>query len=246
MRPTIGVVGYGDFTKVICRFLEPYADIVVSSRQFQTGEAVFGARFASLDEVLGCSLIIPSFPSQHFRDFFSTNVAKINPQATVIDVCSVKVQPLAALEELLPETCQIIGTHPMFGPASIEHNGGIRGLKCALVPVRCEEASLAKLIDFLSNTLELYVINKTAEEHDREMAYVQGLSHYIGRVLEMMEIPDSELATVAYEHLLEMKRVQGTDSWDLFMSIACDNPYTQEVHQRFLEAEAQLGSKVFC
>jgi prephenate dehydrogenase len=41
--------------------------------------------------------------------------------------------------------------------------------------------NILKLEDFFSEeSLELKVIEKTAEKHDREIAYVQGLSHFVG------------------------------------------------------------------
>ena len=69
----VGIIGYGDFTKLICEYLAPYADIIVSSRQHDSGDAGNGARFAPLKEVLSRSVIVPSFPSQHFESFFKEN-----------------------------------------------------------------------------------------------------------------------------------------------------------------------------
>lgn len=244
MRQQIGIIGYGDFTRVMCEYLAPYADIVVSSRRHEAGEAGFGARFAPVDEVLAQPIVIPSFPSQFFETFFAEHGAKVRDDALVIDVCSVKVKPLEALQRLLPANCRIIGTHPMFGPASIAKNSGIQGLKCVVVPVRAEAETVVRLESFLADTLGLRILRRTAEEHDREMAYVQGLSHYIGRVMDGMNIPDSELATLAYEDLLDMKRIQGQDSWDLFTSIMHENPYAAEVHQQFLTACQALDEKL--
>lgn len=225
-------------------YLAPYADIVVSSRSHESGDAGFGAQFAPLQEVLAQPIIIPSIPSQFFRDFFSENVDLINPEALVIDVCSVKVKPLQVLEGLLPKTCQIIGTHPLFGPGSIAKNGGIEGLPCAFSPVRCKTGGVNEVRSFLADTLKLNVLDRTPEEHDKEMAHVMGLSHYIGRVMQMMDIPESELATVAYKDLLDMKRVQGEDSWDLFKSIMEENPYAHEINQKFKKAEKELDKKL--
>lgn len=241
----IGIVGYGDFTKVLIEHLAPYADIVVSSRSRTGGDAGHGARFVTPHEVLARPVVIPSIPAQFYDSFFRQHQAGINPNALVIDVASVKVRPLEMLEALLPATCQIIGTHPMFGPASIERNGGIAGLKCAVCPVRIDSARFETFTDFLATTLGLQVIHTTAQQHDREMAYVQGLSHYIGRVMDAMDIPASQLATLAYDDLLDMKRIQGGDSWDLFHSIMHENPYAKEVHQEFLRACEQLDQQLF-
>ncbi len=228
----------------MAEYLASHADIIVSSRSHDSGDAGFGAHFAPLTEVLGRPILIPSIPAQFFEEFFTQNASLVNPHALVIDVCSVKTRPLAVLERLLPHSCQILGTHPMFGPASVAKNGGIGGLKCVVSPVRISDETYARVRSFLQDTLHLRVIAKTPEEHDREMAYVQGLSHYIGRVMDGMNIPESELSTLAYDDLLDMKKIQGGDSWDLFKSIMEENPYAEDVNEQFKKACAQLDQKL--
>lgn len=243
-RFSIGIVGYGDFTKLMLEHLAPYADIVVSSRTHTDGDAGFGAQFAPLSDVLDRPIIIPSIPSQFFESFFTEHAAKVNPDATVIDVCSVKVKPLEVLERLLPETCHIIGTHPLLGPASVEKNQGLRGLRCVVSRVRASDEAYSTLESFLAKELGLKILEKTPSEHDKTMAYVQGLSHYIGRVMQVMDIPETELSTFAYDDLLDMKRIQGGDSWELFESIMHENPYAFEVNQGFKQAMTELDKKI--
>lgn len=243
-RFSIGIIGYGDFTKLMLECLEPYAEIVVSSRTHDSGDAGFGARFGTNREVLAQPIIIPSIPSQFFEAFFNENQAAVNPEAVVIDVCSVKVKPLEVLARLLPETCQIIGTHPLLGPASVKKNKGLAGLRCVVSRVRADDETYQKLQSFLSSELGLKILEKTPEEHDKLMAYVQGLSHYIGRVMQVMNIPETELSTFAYDDLLDMKRIQGGDSWELFESIMHENPYAFEVNQDFKEAMLALDKKI--
>ncbi len=240
----IGIIGYGDFTKVMLEYLSPYAEIIVSSRKNPSGDAGHGAVFANLDKVLACPIIIPSIPSQFFEEFFSSNASLINPSALVIDVCSVKVKPLAILDKLLPKTCSIIGTHPMFGPASIKKSGGIMGLKLVISPIRASDEDIKKLEKFITDILKLKLLRRTPQAHDKEMAYVLSLSHYIARVMDIMDIPESELSTMAYDELLAMKKIQAKDTWDLFESIMHDNPYASEINQQFKDAQAELDSRL--
>lgn len=224
------------------QYLEPYADIVVSSRAREAGEAGHGARFAPLSEVLACPIIIPSIPDQFFNDFFGRNAKLINPQAVVIDVCSVKQQPLEALAKWLPASCQILGTHPLFGPTTAAHS--LENHTVVVCPVRIETKTYQKIADFCRE-LGMKVLERSPVEHDRDMAYVQGLSHYIGRLMELMQIPDTPLATRAYRDLLDMKRIQASDSWELFMSIMHENPHTAEVHRHFLTMCKELDQKIY-
>lgn len=241
----VGIVGYGDFTKLMIEYLAPYAKIYVSSRRNVSGPAGNNTEFADIKTVLSQPIIIPSIPSQFFETFFSEHSSKINPDSIIIDVCSVKVHPLSVLLSHVPNTCQIIGTHPMFGPASAAENKGIKGLKCVVAPIRAEQKTIEKLQDFLTKKLKLKVINKTPEQHDREMAYVQGLSHYVGRIMQQMKLPESELATLAYEDLIGMKNIQGSDSWEVFSSIMTDNPYARQVNDEFHRAAAALDNEIW-
>jgi prephenate dehydrogenase len=92
--------------------------------------------------------------------------------------------------------------------------------------------------------LQLEVIEKTPEEHDSEMAYVQGLSHFVGRALSIMQIKDFESATKSYKQLLALENLVGSDSWELYKTIQNANPYTQEVRNTFLETLQDLETKL--
>jgi prephenate dehydrogenase len=111
-------------------------------------------------------------------------------------------------------------------------------------PTRIDPARYKRIKLFLRQELGLLVIECTPEEHDRMMAYSLGLSHYIGRVMQAMDIPQTELATRAYEDLLDMKRIQGKDSWELFQSIMHENPYALEVNQAFRQASQDLDKQL--
>lgn len=240
----LGIIGYGDFSKVLIEHLSPYCEILVFSRSREEGDAGFGARFAGIEEVLSSQIIIPSIPAQFLEDFFTSNLELINPSALVVDVASVKIKPLEVLGRVLPKTCQLLGTHPMFGPASIAKNQGLTGLKCVVCPVRIDSEKEKTIVDFLRNEIGLRVIYKTADEHDREMAYVQGLSHFIGHTLDEMGIPDSDISTMAYDDLISLRNVQGGDSWDLFCSIVDENPYAREVQDQFVVSYLGVKDKL--
>ncbi len=103
----------------------------------------------------------------------------------------------------------------------------------------------AKIYEGFKNIFEkklgLKILEMTPEKHDREMAYIQGLSHFIGRTLKKMNIPDAPLATESYKHLRETSELVGYDSEDLFYSIQSDNPYAPEVREIFLEEIYKLN-----
>ncbi len=244
-RLTIAIIGYGDFSKLMIRYLNPYADIMVASRQKALKKHRLNFQHVSLKTVLSQQIIIPSMPAQFLEEFFVKNRQLLNPKALVIDVCSVKVKPVEVLQKALPKTVQILATHPLFGPASTQN--GLAGQKIMMYPVRLPKAKYQRIKYFVSERLKLEVIETTPEEHDQMMAYAQGLSHYIGRVMQLMEIPEGKLSTKAYNDLLDMKNIQGQDSMELFASIMFQNPYALEINKKFKstlkELDHQLGIK---
>lgn len=241
-KPTVAIIGYGDFTKLMIRYLHPYAKIVIHSRSNKPGRQLKHARFVNAKTALAQSIIIPSIPAQHLESYFIKHKELVNPKGIVIDVCSVKVKPVGVLKKVLPKTTRIVATHPMFGPQSAKKS--LKDLKIMMYPVRIESRTYERMKKLLSKKFGMRIIECTPERHDKMMAYVQGLSHYLGRVMQQMDIPDTELATQAYEDLIDMKLVQGEDSWDLFQSIMQENPYARKVNRDFKRACLQLDKKL--
>ena len=228
----IGLVGYGAFGRFITEQLSDTGEFVIYDPQTKPDR---------LAETLRQPVIVLALPAQYLGGFLTENHQLLPENALYVDVCSVKVQPVKDMTELLPAASSIIATHPLFGPASAQ--SGLAGQKIAVHRVRADDTAYHAFISFLAD-YGLRVLEVTPEEHDRAMAYAQGLSHYIGRIMQQMAIPGSELSTQAYQDLLDMKNIQGNDSADLFQSIVGLNPYTLDVLRQFdaarLEVDAQF------
>lgn len=240
-KPLLGIVGYGAFTKLMIRYLHQDFEILVLSRDPKTQSLDGTFAFGSARSVLGLPTVVISIPAQYYSGFITENYKHFNPDGLVMDVASVKVKPVQAMLELLPKTIQVLGTHPMFGPFSAQDS--LHGLKVALCPARIDKPAFDNVKSYLESK-KLQLFECTPEEHDHTMAYVQGLSHYIGRIMQLMSIPETQLSTVAYDHLLSMRDVQGGDSWELFYSIVHENPYTHAVYERLNKAINDLNQKI--
>ena len=187
-------------------------------------------RASGLDEVSACDAVVIAVPLGAMRDVLVELAPRLRAKGSariVADVCSVKVEPIRLMLEILPSDVEIVGTHPLFGPQS--GAGGIEGLPIALCPARAGSKTLAQVRALLTDALRLRVIDADAEGHDREMAYVQGLTHYLSRALATMPLPETPLATVAYQRLLAMRANLSADSWALFETIQRGNVHAAEV-----------------
>jgi prephenate dehydrogenase len=86
----------------------------------------------------------------------------------------------------------------------------------------------------------LSVSDLEPEAHDREAAYTQGITHFIGRVLADMALAPSEIATVGYRQLLTVMEQTCNDPYQLFEDLQRFNPYTTEMRQRLQQSLNRL------
>ncbi len=231
---TLGIVGFGQFGRFIAPYLSPHFDVAAYDPAVQSNLVPM----LSMREILSRDIIMLAIPAQHHKSFWLNSSGLVNPEATIIDVSSVKELPLQLMSRYAPKTCSLIGIHPLFGPQSGKN--GIINLKATITNERCTDRVFTLIEAFLSHTLGLKVIQMTAAEHDEHMAYVQGLTFFIGKAFNEMDVPDSILKTPTYQHLLNIKEIVGNDSEELYHSIQTQNKYAKEVRKQFLKTTNQL------
>lgn len=244
---TIGIIGIGAFGAFILPHLVPHFREI---RVFDSLADVSGRLAAlalppsvqerELQDVASADLVLFCVPLQAMRVVARQIAPWLRDGQLVLDVCSVKLAPTRILLEELPGGVEIIGLHPLFGPQSGKN--GISGLGIALCDVRSRTLPCVRA--FLQEKLGLRVIEASPEEHDREMASVQGLTHLIGKVFSAVELPSVRMKTKSYTLLHEMAEMIRYDSDELFQAIQKDNPYAQAVKDSFFAAARHLEGKL--
>jgi prephenate dehydrogenase len=232
---SLGLIGLGQFGQLAAGVLKSHFDVLVTDKApgAEDMAAELGVAFGSLESAAARDIVVVAVPVVAMRSVFSAIAPHVRPGSLVIDVGSVKVLPTQWMAELLPGHVDLVATHPLFGPQSAKR--GLKGLRFVVCPVRGERAPC---VAAFGRALELKVTVTTPEEHDQEMAYVQALTHLIGRSLVNIGIPDEQLKTPSYQHLLELCSLIGADTFELFTAIQTQNPYAAEVVAAFV-AEAQ-------
>ena len=133
----VGIIGFGRLGKLASKYLsQDFTLKVYDKEDFSQEIKEVGATPATLAEVCSCSIVIPFVPMGAFEQCIDEIAPLIKKDALVIDVCSVKEMPVKIMEEKLPESVQILGSHPMFGPDSAKDT--VFGTKIALCPVRID------------------------------------------------------------------------------------------------------------
>ena len=233
---TLGLFGFGAFGRLAGEHLVHHADVLVHDPNADAGAVrALGATPARLPEAAACDAVLLAVPVQTLREVLESIAPHVREGSLVADVCSVKTEPIRLMLDALPPHAQVLGTHPLFGPQTASEAGSVVGQTVALCPARMDPAWLAHVRELLTS-LGLNVIETDADEHDRQMAWVQVLTHLVGHAAGEMDLPDLPLATVAYTRLMQLRRNIAGDTEELFAAIQTHNPHAAAMRQRFFEA----------
>jgi prephenate dehydrogenase len=236
---TVGIIGYGkeSFGELLAQNLSQVFTVKVSSRN---PDSVPPKWRATLADVAKCDVLIPSIPLSVYESVFTGIKNHISDKTVIVDVCSVKTRPVEIIEKIMPHQ-PLVATHPLFGPQSAAH--GIYGHTLVMCPdVSDTEPYVA--LKKLATQVGLRVIEKTAEEHDREMAVVQGLTFFVARALLNSGIHDMTLHTPSFQKLLSLAELESHHTEDIFTTIQKGNPYTAEIRDLFIDQVADLNKKL--
>ncbi|MCH4150956.1 MAG: prephenate dehydrogenase [Sphingobium sp.] len=238
---TLGIIGFGAFGRLAAAHLGARFDVGAFDAHLPATEiAALGVRALSLAEAAACDVVMIAVPVQGMERVIAEVAPLVKPGATVLDIASVKMLPSQWLLHYLPTSVHIVPTHPLFGPQSVARDG-LAGRQLVICPARGDQHLK---VAALGEELGLRVQITTAEEHDREMAYVQALTHLVGRTLGGMAIPDEMLKTQSYQHLLDLCELLKRDSFELFTAIQTLNPFAEEITREFVTRAGDLLAQV--
>lgn len=192
-----------------------------------------GTRQVTLEDAATADLVFLTVPISAVPETLERLAPHLGQRTTVIDTCSVKAFPVAEMERILPSTAGIIACHPMFGPDSALTRTDL--LPVITWPVRDRHDRYASLLESFGR-LRMRVVEMTPEEHDREAAFTQGITHLIGRLLAEMQLRPSEIATLGYRRLLQVMEQTCNDPIQLFQDLQRYNEHTREMRRQFAQA----------
>ena len=230
----LGWIGYGAFGRLACDHLGAHFDLVIYDASANDRAS------ARLEDVATCERIVIATPVQAIGTIAADLAPLLQPGTRIYDVGSVKVLPMQMMQDVLPDHCEIIGTHPLFGPQSAVT--GLKGLPVVLCPSNGQDVSCEQ--EFLSQRLGLDVHISDAETHDRTMARVQGLTHLVAKVIAEIDPTPAAYTTRSYDLLMEAAGLVSQDSDALFKAIEKLNPYSKELRERFFGSVETLSKRL--
>lgn len=232
---TIGIIGFGSFGKFLAEKLSSYGRVKVYDRRER--DTTWRASF---EEVAQCDYVIPSVPLEAYEAVLLQLADHMPMSSVLVDVCSVKELAVKLIRTHLPDH-QLIATHPLFGPESASTS--VRGHTLVMCP---EVSDIAPYNDLkkCAEDQGLNVVEMSVEEHDREMAVVQGLTFFIARALDNIKVHDQRLSTPSFQRLLNLAELELHHSPELFRTIQQGNERTKAVRQRFIDAATTIDNEL--
>ena len=250
MKDKVGLIGFGRFGRELAKILAGDFEVLVfdhsdSGAETLPAAAVESIKPAPLREALACQTIFYAVPIEQFEQALTEHLPYFRAEPKerlLVDVLSVKLYPKQIFERLLPSQTRALLTHPMFGPDSIKIQG-LSGLPLVLDRFTAADTEYTFWKNFFSNK-GLRILEMTAVEHDRAAANSQGITHFIGRVLDEMNFAATPLDTLGAKKLQEIREQTCNDTWELFVGLQNKNPYTIDMRVRLGAAVDQVYSKL--
>ena len=217
----VSIIGFGRFGAMLHSLLSKGFEVDVYDKNPIDNSEV---NEVSLEEVLKNDTIFIAVPIRDFEDLVINISSKIQSGKTIIDVCSVKVFPKQVMIDNLPAETDIIATHPLFGPDSLKDSGSVMTMEAVRNSI--------ERYNFWKNYFEsqnITIEEISAEEHDMMAARSQGLTHFVGRVIDDFGTNQTRIDTEGYKALHKLVSQTCNDTWDLFEDIQNYNPYTEKM-----------------
>ncbi|MDQ7007520.1 MAG: prephenate dehydrogenase/arogenate dehydrogenase family protein [Acidobacteriota bacterium] len=237
----VGILGYGRFGRAWAQLLEesgarvrahdPRAEVPVSWRA-DSPAALLGA----------CRLIFVAVPVPALAGALESLAPRLRPEHLLIDVSSVKVEPVRAMASRLGGRCRWVPSHPLFGPTSLAL--GERPLRVVV----CPEGSSPRAVELaaaLYRELGCAVTFKPAEAHDREMAESHAMAYFVAKALVDAGLAvDSELAPPSAQAIARTVEAVRSDAGHLLTALHCHNPHAAEARARFVDALVEIDRRL--
>jgi prephenate dehydrogenase len=248
----VTIIGYGRFGKTLYRLLKDDFDVTIYKRT-KNAEILNPSNAAGrqvqddtthittdLKKAYKSDTIFFAVPIESFEFVISEHKEHFRPDHLLIDVLSVKLHPKHIFEKHLTKT-QALLTHPMFGPDSSAD--GFNELPIAMDQFTTDKKAYAFWKDFFAKK-GLRVIEMSADEHDKLAADSQGLTHFIGRLLDEIAMKETAIDSLGTKRLQDVREQTCHDTWELFTNLQHYNPYTKPMRIKLGEAYDKLYNKL--
>ncbi len=220
-------------------------DVSISSRRDARDIASsMGVRLSRPESASTFDIVVLSVPIDAVEDMAAAVAPRMKPGSLLMDLSSLKKGPVSSMLKHSPPGVEVIGVHPLFGPDS---DG--RGRTVVLVPTARSERWLPIIKDLFVDE-GFNVLEATADDHDKNMAVVQGLTHFMylamARAMENSHVnmqDASAFKTPVYGITKELVGRVLSQSPGLYALIQSSDD-AKELRHAYIEACRELAAKL--
>ncbi len=225
----VSIIGFGRFGKTLYKLIkDDFSITVYDTRKIDFKEIDKNTKIAQeLSDLYKSEVIFYAVPISAFEEVISEHKKYFQPNHLLIDVLSVKLHPAEVLEKHLKDTkIQALLTHPMFGPDSSKES--FEGLPIVIDKFMTSNEKYKFWKEYFESK-KLRVIEMSAKMHDKIAANSQGLTHFLGRLLEELKFKDTPISSTGAKKLLQVKEQTCNDTKQLFNDLQHYNPFTKRM-----------------
>lgn len=227
--------------KWLARFLKKEGfDVTIIGRNpdsVQKAGLEIGCRATiDLSHVTESQVIILSVAINAFEEVVKKLAPLTHENQMIFDITSVKMMPVEIMNSTIIRGTTL-GTHPVFGPGA----RGVSGQNFVLTPTNDRQMNLAEKASAFLEKRGAHVRTMSPEEHDRLMAVILGLAHFISIVSASTLVDYGELEKlssvqgVTYRALLTLIESVLSEDPELYASLQMNLPHLKSAQDLLIE-----------
>lgn len=240
----VSIVGFGRFGKVLYRLIrDDFSVIIYDKNGVDEKNLTENTKVVkNINEIYNSEVIFFAVPISCFEQVIERHKKYVTSKHLLIDVLSVKMYPAKVFKKYFKDSnVQVLLTHPMFGPDSSKD--GFENLPIIIDQFTSDETNFEFWKDYFKSK-KLKIIEMSAQEHDRIAASSQGLTHFIGRLLNAYHFKVSIIDSMGTKKLLDVVEQTCNDTWQLFTDLQHYNPYTKQMRIRLGDIYDRIYNKL--
>lgn len=240
MKKEIAIIGYGRLGKLAAHHLKNHFQVSIYDTDLKL-DSERGIKRCMISDLALKDVVVLAVPINKLPSVLKNISPHLKPRSLVIDVCSVKEQPIKWMKKILPKHTSILGTHPLLGPDSAGIN--LRGKTIILCPARISRSKL-KIISNLLSSSGLIITKMSPKEHDKLIASTLFLTQFIGRGLNLHKFKTGLPLTENFKKLEQVIRSSNNDSIELFLDIYRYNRYAKPIPAKIISYFTKLIQEI--
>ena len=240
---TIGIIGYGEFGSLLPKILSDWPR-PISLRISSIDRPPDNQTFFDLKTVSQSQVIIISVPIDQFASVIEQIRVDIPADSLVMDVCSIQTHPQQVMLEQLPETVDILTTHPNFGPESYRlNNNTTNDFNWIVDRTRCRQSYYDDFTAWLNN-LRVDQVEMTATQHDKTISVPHFVSLCQGIIINRLQLSkDKRFVAVSTRKMIEVAESVG-NNLKICQDIVRYNPFVGEFLEKMIDEQGILAKQL--